>query len=528
MIGNADRQITFSDCWLENRIPKNSYWYKMHDWVMNNLNEKMFQELFSFYGRPSVSPVYTFTAILIQLEKGYSDREFEGESTFDDRVKFALTAPRDFEGIDAVTLCEHRSRFFKSEIGKKIFIKVLESARTTGMFNEENLHVIDSFMVWGSAAKQDTYTMVYQGIKMLLKLFEFYELSTGARELLKRKDYDMNRRKPRINWEDRKEKIKLVDEITKDALSLIKYAREKAKPQNTDLLETADLLEKILKQDIFLDKDGTYKIIDGTAKDRIISTIDPEMRHGHKTSSKIQDGYKSEIITGGQKGELVIAVETVPANTADGTKMAELLDEADESGFHVDKLYGDSAYCDWDEVKERENETEFCVKVRGAVNKGGMYTKDEFEINLEEGTIICPAGKTACFNPEREIKEKGLPVSFDSEVCKACTMREKCTKSNTGRKVTINKNEADILRAKSYQKTTEFKEDYAKRSNGERTISELTKHGGRQGRYKGRQKTHWQVLMSSINNNIKKLMTFINKKSEKKSQTEGILCPFYS
>ena len=126
----------------------------------------MFQELFSYYGRPSVSPVYTFTAILIQLEKGYSDREFEGESTFDDRVKFALTATRDFEGIDAVTLCDHRARFFKSEVGKKIFMQVLEKARAEGMFTEENLHVIDSFMVWGSAAKQDTYTMVYQGIKM--------------------------------------------------------------------------------------------------------------------------------------------------------------------------------------------------------------------------------------------------------------------------------------------------------------------------------------------------------------------------
>jgi transposase len=52
----------------------------MHDWVMNNLNDDMFQELYSYYGRPSVSPVYTFAATLMQLEKDYSDTEMEGES----------------------------------------------------------------------------------------------------------------------------------------------------------------------------------------------------------------------------------------------------------------------------------------------------------------------------------------------------------------------------------------------------------------------------------------------------------------
>lgn len=526
MIGKSNRQTSFSDYWIENKIPKNSYWYKIHDWVLNNLNDDMFQELYSYYGRPSVSPVYTFAATLIQLEKGYSDVEMEGESTFDDRVKFALTAPRDFDGIDAVTLCDHRSRLLKSEIGRKIFLQILEKAKSEGMFEEDNLHVIDSFMVWGMAARQDTYTMIYQGIKMILKLCSFYNLAEEAYKVLKREDYDMQRRKPRINWEDNKEKLKLVNQLTIDALELVKFVKDNAKKENDDLLETADMLEKIVKQDIYLDRDGTYKIIDGTAKDRIISTIDPEMRHGHKTSSKIQDGYKAEIITGGDNGELVIALDTMPANTADGTKMGELLDKADEDGFHVDKLYGDTAYTDWDEMKMREGETEFCVKVRSAVNKNGMFTKDEFDINLEEGKITCPSGNVAVFEPDREIKDSGLPVNFNGKICKDCPQRDKCTKSKTGRTVTINKNEKDILNAKIEQRTDKFKADYSKRANGERTISELTKHGGRQGRYVGLHKTNWQILIAAINNNIKKLMSFINNAEEqKKSQIEGILCP---
>lgn len=70
MMGSTEKQITFSDCWLEGKIPDNSYWSKMRKWALENLDEKMFQPLFSYYGRPSVSPIYTFTGILVQLEKG--------------------------------------------------------------------------------------------------------------------------------------------------------------------------------------------------------------------------------------------------------------------------------------------------------------------------------------------------------------------------------------------------------------------------------------------------------------------------
>ena len=69
---------------------------------------------------PFVSPVYSFTAMLIQLEKGYSDRVIEEASRFDDRVKYAMTAPRDYDGIDAMTLCDHRKRLFGSDIGREI------------------------------------------------------------------------------------------------------------------------------------------------------------------------------------------------------------------------------------------------------------------------------------------------------------------------------------------------------------------------------------------------------------------------
>ena len=522
MMGKTKKQINFSDYWIENKIKKNSYWYKLRQWALNYLDENIFQDLFSYYGRESVSPVYTFMAILIQLEKGYSDREFEEASIFDDRIKYALTAPRDFDGIDAVTLCDHRSRFFKSEIGRKIFLSVLEKAKEAGMFDKNNLHIVDSFMVWGQAAKQDTYTMIFQCIKMTLKICGFHELKTEAEKNLIRKDYDIDRKKPIIKWEDKKEKAILIDELVRDAYTLIDFVKNKVDKKYEDLIDIVELLEKVSNQDVYLDKDGRYKITEGVAKDRTISINDPEMRHGHKTTSKIQDGYKTEILTGGEKGELVIGLETVPANVVDGTKLSDLLDKAKEDGYNIDKIYGDSAYSGFEEIEKRKGETEFVVKFPNPSNKKGKYTKDDFNINLEEGKVTCPNNATVEFDKEKEIGEKGLTIDF-KKACENCPLKDKCTDSKKGRKITINKNEKKYKEARKKQNTEEYKKDYAKRSNVERNIYQVTSHGGRQSRYVGIKKTAWQVIMACINNNIKKFMSYIYKNDDKKAK--GGVCP---
>ena len=54
MLGKTERQVSFSDYWLQGRIPESSYWHKMRKWAMENLKEEMFQPLFSYYGRPSI------------------------------------------------------------------------------------------------------------------------------------------------------------------------------------------------------------------------------------------------------------------------------------------------------------------------------------------------------------------------------------------------------------------------------------------------------------------------------------------
>lgn len=146
MLGQLDDSAAFDEYTWRQLIPENSYWRNLHDWARESLRVEDFEPLYSDIGRPSVCPVHTFLAILIQLEKGYSDREMEEETRFDDRVKFALLVKRNFGGIDSVTLCRHRGLLFANDYGRKLLVRTVSQALELGIFTPGSRAVVDSFI----------------------------------------------------------------------------------------------------------------------------------------------------------------------------------------------------------------------------------------------------------------------------------------------------------------------------------------------------------------------------------------------
>ena len=56
---------------------------------------------------------------------------------------------------------------------------------------------------------------------------------------------------------------------------------------------------------------------DGVSRDRILSVHDPEMRHGHKSSSRRFDGHKAAVVED-TDSQLITAVDVLPGNAAYG------------------------------------------------------------------------------------------------------------------------------------------------------------------------------------------------------------------
>jgi len=96
-----------------------------------------------------------------------------------------------------------------------------------------------------------------------------------------------------IAWDDPVAKAQPIDGLVRDALTLLEAFDPV--PADADVASALGLLALVAGQDVEQDEDGTWKIVQRVAKDRIIPVVDPEARHMHKFRSEYRDGYKAPL-----------------------------------------------------------------------------------------------------------------------------------------------------------------------------------------------------------------------------------------
>ena len=61
------------------------------------------------------------------------------------------------------------------------------------------------------------------------------------------------------------------------------------------IAEAAQLLALVAGQDVEEGDDGVFRIARRVARDRVLSTVDPQAWHGHKSRARTFDGYKAPL-----------------------------------------------------------------------------------------------------------------------------------------------------------------------------------------------------------------------------------------
>jgi hypothetical protein len=269
--------------------------------------DDLFADLFSAIGRRSVPPSVVATVMVLQRLEGLSDREAVDRFTFDARWRYAAgvggwdgAGPTGF--ADTV-LVDMRERLRRSDRPDRVFEVALTAARQAGLVGRRR--VLDSTPLYDAVATMDTVTLIRSAIRGLLGVAD-PELEQRLRAVLTSGDQYVTSGKPVIDWDDQAARTGLVDARARDG-----YALLLALEGHTDLPgpvdQAAKLLATVLGQDLEPDPDneGGWRVARRVAKDRVISTVDPEARHGHKTNHRGFDGFKghaaidpdSEIIT---------------------------------------------------------------------------------------------------------------------------------------------------------------------------------------------------------------------------------------
>lgn len=458
---------------------------------------ELFADLFpSGRGRPSIPGEVIASVIVLQALYGHSDREAVDALTFDLRWKAACGYAIDAKGFDPSTLTYWRRRLATSDRPQRIFEVVREVIAETGAVAGKTRRAMDSTILDDAVAGQDTVTQLIAQIRRVGREVP------GAKDLiatectrlaaLTGQDYAAAG-KPRIAWDDAAARDELVSALVGDALALLTAldveAIEKAGGKPAEALA---LLALVAGQDVepAEDSDGTdgrWRIARKTAPDRVISTVDPDTRHAHKTRERRQDGFKAHIVVEPDTGLTTVCelTKTNGPENSDAKVGADLLttDTTVADGTQIEVL-GDSAYASGD-MLHRLNEKQWTPllkpwPLRPAVEGG--FTVDDFVVDHTAGTATCPAGIT------RQVTSKGN-VTY-GRACRECPLAAQCTSSARGRKLVVG--EHDLLQRAHRKRAADegFQAVYRQhRPMVERSIAWLTRDA-RRVRYRGVEKNN--------------------------------------
>ena len=472
-------------------------------------------------GRDSVPPSLLATALLLQSHDKVSDAEAKARADFDLRWKVALGIEVEDRPFAKSTLQVFRAQLILHDKVREVFESSLRLARESGYLKKRSMRVaLDTTNILGRGAVKDTCNLLADGVVQLLRTLAAVEKIT-VKEWAKAQGYGRYlassiKGEAAIDWSDKRARQTLLAGIVADADRLLELSRQAQGelPENGEerqrIVDAAELLGQLLLQDVER-VEGGVSLKDGVSRDRMMSVHDPEMRHGHKSSSRRFDGHKAAIVVD-TDSQLITAVAVLPGNAPDNLGALELVEQSEaNTGVPVQEAMGDAAYGDGATRQTfADAGRKLVARVPGRPDRK-HFPKDDFVIDLAAGSCTCPAGQvTHTIVPAGKRTDAAGRVyrwqafQFDGAECRTCPLRSQCiaAKGRKGRRVLIHPQEGLLQEARALQQSAAYDEYRARRVAVEHRLARLVQLGIRQSRYFGRVKTRFQLYLAATVANL--------------------------
>jgi hypothetical protein len=471
-------------------------------------NEELQQDLAVMYsdtprGTPPKPPALLATVTLLQAYEQKSDAAAVEEAVFDQRWQMVL----DCLGCDSPPfsqggLVEFRRRLIEHNLDRRLIERTVQMAEESGEFGAKHLRVaLDSAPLWGAGRVEDTFNLIGHALSVVVecaarvwgrKPCEVEEAAglevVGEASVKAMLD---------IDWTDQEEQQGALRRLLIDVDRLRTWISTTIDEcDDVPLQEALELLAQVVEQDIEPDPDGSGpRIRRGVATNRRISIRDPDMRHGRKSKSRVINGYKRHVGTDLSSG-FILAAAVRPANEREHLAMDDELRPELEAYGPVEELHIDRGYLAGSWVKELDAEGKRVISKAWDQSRAGRFSKAKFDIDLDEGRVICPAGRSTPI--------RGSKAQFSRTDCGSCSLRHRCTKA-AYRSVAIHPLERLLQQYRRDAKTSEGRAERRQRVDVEHSLAHVTRRQGPRSRYIGQRKNLFDLRRTVAVENLNRL-----------------------
>lgn len=486
------------------RLRASSKFYKFLWEVREELFDASFErrliECYAPRGQAPCPPAMLAMVMLLQRYDGIGDADAVDAAENDRRWQLVLgTLGEEKASFGQGTLVRFRTRMIAHDLDKRLVEKTVELAKQTKKFGWQRLRVaLDSSPLEGAGRVEDTWNLIGRAMSKVVHLaaaaldLDEGDVIRGAK--LEALSEDSVKAALDIDWDDDEAQREALNQLVAqvDRLDTWVTKRAKTQVQTSPLKEALALMHHVAGQDIEPDPDGGggVRITEGVARERVISLSDTQMRHGRKSRSVRIDGYKRHIAVA---NGLILATAVEPANVREYEPTERLLAEVATYG-DVDTLDIDRGYLASPAVIRLHRAGVIINSRAWASTNHGLFTKEDFVIDLASQRVTCPAGNTAPITPGRQ-------SFFDVKHCSRCPLKERCTKSEK-RSLTLHDAEDLLILLRARRRTRSGRRELRKRVVVEHRLARLGAIQGDRARYRGARKNELDVNRAATLTNL--------------------------
>lgn len=397
--------------------------------------------------------------------------------------------------------------------------------------------VMDSTPMWCFGAVRDTVRLLGDGLRSLAALW-----ARATRTPLQKvaDDWQMpwlleksTKGAFRIDWHDPTARATVITQLGQDVIKVVDTIRRALegplvrRSMRKGLLRRCRHLLRVVEQDLEAGQDGQLVVAKRVAADRLISLTDPQARHGRKTKSQTFDGFKIHLLGDAVSG-LILSLTVTSGNVHDSQPAHRLIRRATELHAALERVLADTAYggARLRHVARRNLGVTLVAPPPPVEEKEGKLRKANFVIDFEHAQATCPNGITSEDMRQVWSSEHNTHAPlfvWPKTTCDHCPLSDTCRGKEKGsRRLALHPYEQDLRRAREEWEEPELRETYRARSQGERLINEVIRHGGRQARAFGLKAAQLQAHAIAMACNLRLLAEALMTQEQDKVKPQKI------